>query len=544
MANSVLELTPRLQRKIAKREFKQELSNYYNGVDHKLPLKELMKIQALQKYSSNHKQDNLRPQTFDDIEYKFGVYDKLINHKNISDLLYYISRYYNLFISEYQQRQFDLKKSCDRGENYRIIDCSCNHRHFIKTSCNSFFCEVCRKYNTSKVKRKAKEYLMNCNHFYAVFTLPSEIQNKVEKWDKFFDKRNYKDKNGIVRTSEIYYTDLVYKSVSDSIKEYCKKHRIENGFVLMPHSYGSLKLNWNFHINALISSKGYIKKYDLKDFSKNNPIFDNSQEYSDFMRILHRIKGLKYCVMNIRKIRKYFLVNYGEKLNTTTLEDYQFNYNELRIIYKKHLLKNFKIPFKYKPQVRFAKKKGTIYVSYKRSIKKLMDYFRHIPIGQRNIIKIEAEQICYRTSKGKQQNIFFNCSLVDFFSRIMQHIPPQNFRTIRQYGLYSNKTTKRKKYPLGSNKLLKTMSCDKCKKTLKRENYIGMVHNGVLVWINNSKGSIFNYRDFVDKNNIELESNGRVMCACEPPMEFKPKTKPEFPENDEKDISETTGGLK
>ena len=422
-------------------------------------------------------------QTFTGLEYNQEIYNKLLKSENIAELLYYISRLKHLQLTIREQKHFDLKFSCVRGENYRICDCpNCNNRHYIKTSCNSFFCEECRKFNISKIKRKAKEYLWNCNHFYATFTLPPEIQSKVEKWDKFFDKRYYKDKQGNIRTSEIYLTDLVYKSISNTIKEYYKKHNLQSGFIIMPHSHGSLEFNWNFHLNALISSKAF----------QDNKIVD-----------------------------------------------YQFNYNELRAIYQKHLLRNFKIKFKDTPQVRFAKKKGTIYIPYKKAVRIVLDYFRHIPLGIKNIVKIKGDRIYYQSSKAKKINRTFDKSLGEFFILVMQHIPPSNFRTIRQYGLYSNKAKKRKKYPTSKPKKQKSMECEKCKTIIRKEDFVCMVHKGLLVWINPTKcNSIFNSKDFVNTLPPEIEKNGRVMQACEPPNSLKPKTPPQFPGYDTKDFSE------
>lgn len=486
--------------------------------------------------------------TFSGLEQQQELLLKLKSSDNISQFLYYISRLKNIQLTRYQQKHFDLKASCDRGWNYRICDCpSCSTRHFIKTSCNSFFCEECRKFNVFKVKRKAKEYLWNCNHYYATFTLPPEIQSKVESWNKFLGKRYYKDKAGDIRSSELYVTDLVYKSVSGAIKEYCKKYNLENGFILMPHSYGSLALNWNFHINALISSKAF-KKPDLRN-NKINKIFSDEKNryhkgYLDHLQLSYEKgmklgTGLRYVLNNIKQIRQDYLDKIKNKSYTV---DYQFNYNELRSIYEKHLRRNFKTDFKDTPQVKFAEKKvgrkKTIYIPYKKAVSVVLDYFKHIPLSIKNIVKVESGRVYYQTSKAKGVNITYDKSLREFFELVMQHIPPARFRTVRQYGLYSNKTKKRKTYLTSQSKKAKSMRCDSCKIELKKENFVGMVHCGLLVWINPVKRSIFNCKDFVDGFIPEIDTNGRVMQVCEPPDCLKPKTRPEFPKKEEKDFSE------
>ncbi len=518
----------RLIRKIELMNQKQELVKFYNKEPNNLSFKKIHEIDKAQSHSSKHS-PNQTQLSFEVLNHKKELLDKIKSSKNIAKLLYYISLHQSLQLTISQQRHFDLKISCDKGLNYRIADCHfCMRRHFLKTSCNSFFCEDCRKFITSKIKRLAKKYIWNCNHFYSIFTLPPEIQGKVDRWDKFFDKRFYKDKDGNIRTSEIYYVDLVYKCVNESISKYCKKRDLKNGFVLMPHSYGSLKLNFFFHVNALISSKAIRINPDIKVKTQRRK-FRNGILQTEKISFLNfrRVFGDDYSNFNSKAI------------------DYQFDYNELRELYKNNLEKYFKIKIKDTPQVRFAKRNKSIYIPYKKSISKVLDYFRHIPLTLKNIIKIENGEIFYQTSKAKENKKTYHKPFKEFFYLVMQHIPPSHFRAVRQYGLYSNKSKKRLQYPTSPPKQKQYFRCDTCKTHLTKRNFIGLVHCGNLVWVNpelRNNSSIFNCKDFVWIKSIEIEEHGRVMQVCEPPDCLKPKTKPKFQEFDEiKDSEKHTG---
>lgn len=490
-------------------------------------------------------------------------YSKILTSENIGQLLYYIAMAYNLPLTYQQQKHFDLIFSCTRGEHYIVSDClNCRTRAFVRTPCNSFFCSECRKYLTGRVKRNAKKYLWDCNHFYATFTLPPEIQRYVSSWHTLKEKKYHITKEGVFKEKKTYYTDLIYKSVDQTIKGYCKKHYLEIGSIILPHSYGSENLNWFFHPNVLLSSKAiynpklkYKKLRSCSDFTPNlwSDCYrvDLTGLHKDHIRIISN-SFINSIIDNqiiiyeheFKKLEKIYS-DFNNKLI-----DFQFNYNELRAIYKEKLGKNFKVFIRDTPQVKFAekydkqKKRKTIYISYKKSINILLDYFRHIPLGIGNIKKIKGDSIWYQTSKQKEKGIRNKCSLPGFFELIMQHIPPSHFRTIRQYGLYSNHHRKRKKdYPTNQPKPPKQLLCKECKTPMDKNDFIGRVHNGMLIWLNPDKlpfSSIFFHKrnlsltskDFEGVPYPEIDPNGRLREPVVPPPDLKPLDKPQFPPKD------------
>ena len=390
--------------------------------------------------------------------------DILKKSENLSQLLFNIAKTRNIFITEHHLKHFDLKQYCEAGQIYFIYDCAnCGKRSFAKLPCNSFFCEDCRKYLSARIKRHTKEYLWNCNHTFSVWTIPTEIRQYVQSWE------NYKA------------IGLIYKAVENSLNQYCKERKIKIGYILLPHSHGSLELNWNFHLNALISSKALNKENKIIDFRPN--------------------------------------------------------YKELRKLYKKNLSKLFKTPVIYTPQVTFSKKKGSVYIPYKRAISKVLDYFRHIPLNIKNIERIDNNSIIYHTSKSIKQNLHYEVSHKEFYDLVLQHIPPPNFRTLRQGGLYSNHNKKRLQYPTSPDKKpKKEIRCKVCKYPIKKEAVVGIVHKGRLVWINPKNESMLDCKDFEYKKDDIISQNGRLLEAMPPPDDFIPHSKPKFiDENDDDD---------
>jgi hypothetical protein len=413
--------------------------------------------------------------------------ESLKQSPNISQFLYRISILKNISLTNQQERHFELKAYCSMGQHYRIVFClNCHKYHYVKTSCGSFFCPDCRKYETNKIRRRAKDYLWNCNYFYATFTLPPEIQLKVRNWQE---------------------TGPIYKIVKSSLMEYAKIHNFEIGFNLLPHSYGSLELNWFFHLNALISSKAFERKRINKD-----------KKYRNFRYI------------------------FGDDYATSgkNIIDIQFDFKELRKIYKKNLEAFYNVKIKSEPQIKFAEDKKTksVYVPYRRAINKLLNYFRHIPISMENIKGVKNDTVYYQSSKAKEQKKVYSKSLKDFFYLVMQHIPPHNFRTMRNYGIFANNHKKRKKYPTSPAPPKKSMLCENCKTPLTKENVFFQIHNNRLVWVNpNIPASILDYKGFDFLKSIKIDKNGRVLSYCDVPDIFKPPDLPKFPKNDTDDCS-------
>lgn len=465
------------------------------------------------------REENSRLQT-----YQLQDYEKIVKSENLANLLYNIASGYGVALSPLHLKHLSLKFSCDQDGFYIVADCpnpSCKTRHFYRTPCNSFFCEPCKKYLNARIKRNAKKYLWNCNHFFATFTLPPEIQRLVTSWDKVYkikiskkkikSPEEFKDKY-IFSEKKIYFVDLVYKAVNSTIKIYCKKYNILSGYIILPHSYGSNNLNWFFHPNVLISSKGF----------RINP----DKKYLNFRFIF----GDDYSLFNKRII------------------DYRFNYNELRTIYEQQLKKVFEVNYiKDTPQIKFADKrikgirKKTIYISYKKSIKIILDYFRNIPINMKNIIDLSMGRVTYQTFKARIPN---RIPMIDFLNLIMQHIPPYNFRTLRAYDLYSNHNKMSHRYPKSPPKPIKNLECDMCNTEINKDDFVARIQAGNVIWINPlkidnaskywlSQKSILDLKDldkdFEHEILPEFTENGKLITPKKPPPDLIPKNKLKFP---------------
>ena len=360
------------------------------------------------------------------------------NSKDIAELLNQISIFSEIELTERQKIQFSEKVFCNNSGNYRRLQCfGCNTTSYMKTPCNSFFCKDCRDYLTSRIKRNAKQKMWNCNHFMAVFTIPNEVQEKLKSWDDYIIK-NKKKRNGQVIPTTVRSMSLIYDAVSKTIDIYSKKNNFLAGYYLLPHTYGSLEMNWKPHINVLISSKAlkvfpdaFIKKYNkfkklaftikkthfeeiynlFYDISLKNKLESQSIEDHEYFfnkeyyqsKFYLELKKEWYLIENklIENCKDFqdFLV-YEE----TPPLDIQFNFDEIRSIYHKQLEKLFEVKFYKNPQVSFSKDKKTksIYIPYKKAVGKVMDYFRRIPLYRENILKTTAGFIVYQTSKAKK----------------------------------------------------------------------------------------------------------------------------------------------
>lgn len=66
-------------------------------------------------------------------------------------------------------------------------------------------------------------------------------------------------------------------------------------------------------------------------------------------------------------------------------------------------------------------------------------YVRHPPIANGRIMKCNKGSITFFYRNNRKDKIIVKKSLLDFISSIIQHIPPEQFKMIRYYGVYSGR---------------------------------------------------------------------------------------------------------
>ena len=109
-------------------------------------------------------------------------------------------------------------------------------------------------------------------------------------------------------------------------------------------------------------------------------------------------------------------------------------------------------------------------------------YLRHLAISNRRIEYYDGKNITFWYEDKKHIKHYITLTVEEFILRLIQHIPPKNFKMVRHYGLYNRKNVKKNRIKMkqetisesikrinGSNH---TIRCPKCKKLLEPIEYI------------------------------------------------------------------------
>ena len=363
---------------------------------------------------------------------------------------------------EVHTSHFCRMNHCKHNEYYFISVCpKCTKLHYNKLPCNSFFCDDCHTYLVNRAKSSLAEYLWNVNHRFVIFTTPPQVRDNL-RWDNMH-----------------WFYKVVHRTMKQYFSHYYHNRKVQVGMIAYLHSYGSIDLNWKPHLNIMWSCKGFLER-----------------------------KGETH------------LVNTG-----------YVDYIKLRKIYKANLEYYFKVKLEKEPVIYFDdvqdKKDRTLGLPPQKIINKLLAYFKKLPFTDKresgvksNIISVDnLGNITWTTYKRKQKRLPpITSPPTLFYNRIMQHIPPKNFRNVRLWSCYQYQHHLRKMIkPLKESTTVKPQTCLDCKLELVP---VMIVANNIIRFIK------LDYKDF----STYFKGENPELLGTEPPGELKPpKDSLEFP---------------
>jgi len=176
------------------------------------------------------------------------------------------------------------------------------------------------------------------------------------------------------------------------------KLRVQPGIICVLH-YTGRDMKYNPHIHMLVTEGGLTSKGVWKKSS-----------YWPYSKI---------CSYWKYEVLKRFRFHARDSLETKALIDHQWK-QRFKNQTNGYVVKNYR-------DVLNVKDLG----SY------LARYVRHPPIGESRILAYDGEEV---TIKYEWDNQIQRTTITteDFITAILSNIPPKGFRTVRQYGLYSN----------------------------------------------------------------------------------------------------------
>jgi len=269
----------------------------------------------------------------------------------------------------------------DPALGYALYFCSdCGKVKHVPFRCKSRFCNTCGATYVSERAKNISCKLINCNHRHLVFTIPTELR-------KFFRK----DRSLL---------NILFKASSQTLLAWFhklnKSEHFTPGFISTLHTFGR-DLKWNPHIHLILTEGA----------SGNHTVW-------------RPIKHIPYEMLR-RRFQTTLLNLLHQKLGSSfyTLKSQLFD------TYKK----GFYV---------YAKKEKHSIV--KNSIDYIVRYTVKPAMAQSRILNYDGTFVTFYYDRHEDgERIVEKISAIDFIKRLIVHIPDEQFKTVRYYGLYAKK---------------------------------------------------------------------------------------------------------
>lgn len=310
----------------------------------------------------------------------------------------------------------EVEKFRDCGDikkGFKLFVCEgCHDVKKVPYRCKGRFCTTCSVGESEEWSRLLTEDVLQVNHRHVIFTIDEGLR------DVFLLHRHLlKD-----------LMDEAARIISEFFK---KKAKVTPGIIAGLHTFGS-RVNFNPHVHMLVTMGGLTKK--------------GKWEQYDFLPFTMLRKQWQTVVLKL--IRKG--VNEKEK-------------KRIQPRLQKAFTNNGEGFYVYAP-----KQRGKI----KEQLRYIGRYIRRPAIGINRIEEYDGQYVTFKyidktDGKEKKEKV----SVEEFISRLIRHIPDEQFKTIRHYGMYSRRSKNLCKKILSAWQQNTRRWIIKVKKTLRRQTW-------------------------------------------------------------------------
>lgn len=265
---------------------------------------------------------------------------------------------------------------------YSVYKCHiCDKEKVVPNTCKTRFCSSCgNKYNEDRAISIFSK-LFKWRHRHVVFTIPEDLRGI------FQNNRNLL--NLLFQASAI--------TIKYWFKEKYKKYNLIPAFISVLHTYGRA-LNWNPHIHMILLDGG-ISKTNFK----NIDFFSYASFRKRFMKVLLDLLENELGKNEFRQIK-----------------------NDLYCRYKDGF-------YVYAPK--------SLYKSIKELLKYVCRYLSRPVMAESRILDYDGTFVTFWYQRHTDNVIVIEkIHAYEFIHRLIIHIPEPNFKYIRFYGAYNNKT--------------------------------------------------------------------------------------------------------
>jgi hypothetical protein len=305
-------------------------------------------------------------------------------------------------------------KECGNPKNgFKLFVCEgCHDIKRVPFRCKGRFCTTCSCGETEEWGRLLSEEVFQVNHRHVIFTIDEGLRN-------IFLKHRYLLK------------EFMDEAVGLIQQWFEKKFKVTPGVIAGLHTFGS-RLNFNPHVHMLVTMGGMKKNGEWKTY-----------DYIPF----HMLRKQWQTVV-LKLIRRR--VSGAEKKRIQPLLQKAFSANGEGFY------------------VHAPKQKGNV----KEQLKYIGRYIRRPAIALGRIEEYDGQFVIFKykdktDGNEKREKV----TVEEFIGRLVRHIPDENFKTIRYYGVYSRKKKAECKTKVAIFQETVKRQIVKVKKVLKKRNW-------------------------------------------------------------------------
>lgn len=300
---------------------------------------------------------------------------------------------------------------CGTPKNgFKLLVCEgCHDLRRVPYRCKGRFCTTCSCGETEEWSRLMSEDVFQVNHRHVIFTIDERLRNIFLRHREMLKE----------------FMDEAVRVVQEHFE---KKHKVTPGIIAGLHTFGS-RLNFNPHVHMLVTMGGMTGNGEWKTY--------------DFIPFAMLRKVWQTVVLKL--IRRSLSEQEKKQVQPILQQAYSENGEGFYV---------------YAP-----KQKGDV----KAQLGYIGRYIRRPAISVDRIKEYDGEYVVFTyhdktDGKEKEERV----SVEEFITRLIRHIPDEQFKTIRHYGVYARRSKKacKEKVKAWQEKVKRTIV--KVKKLLRR----------------------------------------------------------------------------
>jgi hypothetical protein len=270
-------------------------------------------------------------------------------------------------------------KCGDPSMGHALYHCEdCGKFKHVSFTCKSRFCNSCGAKYTQDRAESISSKLIRCTHRHIVFTIPQELRS-------FFRK----DRSLL---------HILFKACADTIFNYFYKlNKSENfkpGFVSTLHTFGR-DLKWNPHIHMLLTEGASGLKTVWRKIKHIPFNMLRKRWQATLLSLLHQRLGASFYSLKSSLFKTYsdgFYVYAKPNMDSNSLD----------------------------------------------SVKYIIRYTGRPAMAQSRILDYDGQFVTFYYDRHEDnQRVTEKIHVFDFIKRLIIHIPDEQFKVIRYYGLYA-----------------------------------------------------------------------------------------------------------